>query len=94
MALKAWAHQLTHPANVPFPPVKSYPNEGSLIVDVKKVIEETGKTPRILVIGALGRCGGGAVDLALKAGIPTENILKWDLAETRAKPGPYPEIVE
>ena len=28
-------------------------------------------------MGALGRCGGGAVDLCLHAGIPTENVLKW-----------------
>ena len=26
--------------------------------------------PRIVVIGALGRCGKGALDMALKAGIP------------------------
>lgn len=47
----------------------------------------------MLVIGALGRCGSGAVDLCLRAGIPTENVLKWDMAET-AKGGPFPEIVE
>lgn len=47
----------------------------------------------MLVIGALGRCGRGAVDLCLKAGIPTENVLKWDMAET-AKGGPFAEIVE
>jgi saccharopine dehydrogenase (NAD+, L-lysine-forming) len=47
----------------------------------------------VLVIGALGRCGSGAVDLCLRAGVPTENVLKWDMAET-AKGGPFPEIVE
>jgi saccharopine dehydrogenase (NAD+, L-lysine-forming) len=97
LALKAWAWQLTHPASEPFPGVSSYPNEDALIVDVKKAIavgkEKSGKDPRILVIGALGRCGSGAVDLCLKAGVPTENVLKWDLAET-AKGGPFPEIVE
>lgn len=45
------------------------------------------------MIGALGRCGKGAVDLALKVGIPAENILQWDMAET-AKGGPFVEIVE
>jgi saccharopine dehydrogenase (NAD+, L-lysine forming) len=68
-----------------------------LIVDVKKAIAEgqakNGKAPRVLVIGALGRCGSGAVDLCLRAGIPTENVLKWDMAET-AKGGPFTEIVE
>ncbi len=37
--------------------------------------------PRALVIGALGRCGRGACDALLTAGIePT----RWDLAETRS----------
>jgi saccharopine dehydrogenase (NAD+, L-lysine-forming) len=49
--------------------------------------------PRVLVIGALGRCGRGAVELCLKAGIPKENVLNWDMAET-AKGGPFMEIVE
>lgn len=54
---------------------------------------KTGSPPRVLIIGALGRCGSGAVDLCLKAGIPEENVLKWDMAET-AKGGPFSEIVE
>jgi len=45
------------------------------------------------VIGALGRCGRGAVDLCQQAGIPDDHILKWDMAET-AKGGPFSEIVE
>lgn len=97
LALETWAWQLTHPASEPFPSVSSYPNDTALLVDVKKAIavgtEKTGKAPRVLVIGALGRCGGGAVDLCLRAGLPTENVLKWDMAET-AKGGPFPEIVE
>jgi len=97
LALENWAWQLTHPKNEPFPSVSSYPNENDLIADVKKAIaqgsEKTGKAPRVLVIGALGRCGSGAVDLCLRAGVPTENVIKWDMAET-AKGGPFPEIIE
>lgn len=97
LALETWAWQLTHPASEPFPSVSSYPNEHELIADVKKAIaqgkEKTGKDPRVLVIGALGRCGSGAVDLAIRAGVPSENVLKWDMAET-AKGGPFIEIVE
>jgi saccharopine dehydrogenase (NAD+, L-lysine-forming) len=66
--------------------VTSYPNEDALIADVKKAAaegtEKTGKAPRVLIIGALGRCGSGAVALALRSGIPEENIIKWDMAET------------
>ena len=48
---------------------------------------------KVLVIGALGRCGSGAVDLFRKVGIKEENILKWDMAET-AKGGPFQEILD
>nr|XP_036587508.1 saccharopine dehydrogenase [Colletotrichum truncatum]KAF6798450.1 saccharopine dehydrogenase [Colletotrichum truncatum] len=96
LAIENWAWQLTHPSE-PFPSVESYPNEDALLVDVKKALSEgqakAGKVPRVIVIGALGRCGSGAVDMCLKAGIPTEQILKWDMAETK-KGGPFPEIVE
>ncbi|ERF71550.1 hypothetical protein EPUS_00539 [Endocarpon pusillum Z07020] len=92
----AGAWQINH-KDQPLPSVSSYPNEDDLIADVKKAIaqgtEKTGKAPKVLIIGALGRCGSGAVDLCSRAGVPTENILRWDMAET-AKGGPFPEIVE
>ncbi|KAK7207566.1 Saccharopine dehydrogenase, partial [Myxozyma melibiosi] len=95
IGLLDWAWQLEH--TEPLPAVEWYDNEGALIADVKKavegVVERTGaKLPTSLVIGALGRCGSGAIDLLTKAGIPSENITKWDMAET-AKGGPFPEIV-
>jgi hypothetical protein len=31
----------------------------------------------------LGRCGSGAVEFARDAGIPDEDIIKWDLEETK-----------
>jgi len=77
---------VTDPKSEPFPSVSSYDNENDLIVDVKKAIAQgsakTGEAPRVLVIGALGRCGSGAVDLCLRAGVPTENVIKWDMVRT------------
>jgi saccharopine dehydrogenase (NAD+, L-lysine-forming) len=91
-----WAWQLTHP-NEPFPGVSSYPNEDALMVDVKKALDDgaakAGRMPQVIVIGALGRCGSGAVSALQKAGVPEDKILKWDMAET-AKGGPFPEITE
>lgn len=67
-----WAWQLTHGKDEPLPGVTPYENEDLLINDVKKAIAEgkakAGRLPRVLVIGALGRCGRGAVDLCVKAG--------------------------
>ena len=41
-----------------------------------------------VVIGALGRCGSGAVKLCDQLGL---EVSKWDMAET-ASGGPFPEI--
>ncbi|KAH6692613.1 saccharopine dehydrogenase [Plectosphaerella plurivora] len=97
LALQNWAWQLNNPGKL-LPAVESYPNEAELLTAVKKSISEgqakAGKLPRVLVIGALGRCGSGAVEMCRRAGIPEENITKWDIQETSQKPGPYQEIVE
>lgn len=90
LAVEAWAAQMKGEA---LGAVKPYPNEGELIAHIKKVVKEAGREPRVLVIGALGRCGRGAVDLCVKAGISEENILRWDMEETK-KGGPFMEIVE
>ncbi|OAP58811.1 saccharopine dehydrogenase [NAD(+), L-lysine-forming] [Fonsecaea erecta] len=96
LAVEAWAHQLNNP-NEPMGSVASYPSQDLLLQDVRSALENgskiAGRQPRVLVIGALGRCGRGAVDLCRQAGIPDENILKWDIPETK-KGGPFAEIVE
>ncbi|KAK9458501.1 uncharacterized protein V1516DRAFT_682591 [Lipomyces oligophaga] len=95
IGLLDWAWQLENDGLLPA--VDWYPNEDTLIKDVKKavagVVERKGVAlPTLLIIGALGRCGSGAIDLCHKVGIPDENLIKWDMAET-AKGGPFPEIV-
>ncbi|EXJ67197.1 saccharopine dehydrogenase [NAD+, L-lysine-forming] [Cladophialophora psammophila CBS 110553] len=96
LAIEAWAHQLTNPSE-PMGSVSSYPSQDLLLKDVHAALEKgskvAGRQPRVLVIGALGRCGRGAVDLCKQAGVSDENILKWDLPETK-KGGPFEEIVE
>ena len=56
-------------------------------------MEKVGRSPRVMVMGALGRCGTGAKDFALKAGIPDADIIQWDMQETAAG-GPFPEILK
>ncbi|BGP15046.1 hypothetical protein JCM10213_002809 [Rhodosporidiobolus nylandii] len=77
--------------------IKPYPNETELINYVKGQVGEVGaklgRKPRALVIGALGRCGRGAVDFFKAAGFEDSNILKWDMQET-AKGGPFEEITD
>ena len=99
LALQVWAWQKRSGGDgSDYPSVKPYPNEAALLEEVRDTVGKAaelngGKYPRVIVIGALGRCGSGAVDAALKAGVPDENVLKWDMAET-ASGGPFPEILE
>lgn len=46
-----------------------YPNEEAMVNDVKAKLGPEGKQLKALVIGALGRCGRGAVDLFRKIGL-------------------------
>lgn len=97
LAAKSWAEQLTKPGHK-MQSVKPYANEGLLVDDIKKEIaageNKVGRKPRCFVMGALGRCGRGAVELLQKVGIPDDQIVKWDMQETSKKQGPYPEIIE
>ena len=82
-----WAFQLEYGGKTPMPGKQYYKNEGDLIKEVKKDLENGlartgGKKPQILVIGALGRCGRGALDLCRAVGIPESNLLKWDMVRT------------
>lgn len=96
LAIEIWAWGVTHPNGEKYPAVKPYPNETALISHVKESIAAAAAInptaePQVIIIGALGRCGSGAVDLCTKVGLSAEKILKWDMAET-AKGGPFEEI--
>lgn len=93
-----WAFKQLNPDSANLPGVSPYPNEQALIADVKSQLDRAvsrngGKYPTALVIGALGRCGLGAVSFFEKVGIPCGNIAKWDMKET-ARGGPFQEIVD
>lgn len=49
--------------------LEPYPTETSLVEEVRQRLGGSGKGIRALVIGALGRCGRGAVDLFRKIGL-------------------------
>lgn len=104
LGLKNWAWQLAHPGEK-LPAVSTftegrgyYLNEEELVKQVSEDLvageKILGRKPTAFVLGALGRCGSGAVDLFRKAGIPEENITQWDLNETKDRQGPYEEIAQ
>lgn len=95
VALLAWSHQVSHPGTA-LPSISSYSSESALITAVKSTLADAlfhnaSQHPRVLIVGALGRCGTGATEFCLAAGVPTSSIIKWDMAET-ARDGPFSEI--
>ncbi|KAJ7625096.1 hypothetical protein DFH06DRAFT_1481535 [Mycena polygramma] len=73
--------------------LQPFENEEAMVSSVKQLLGGSGKGVKALVIGALGRCGKGAVDLFRKIGLAEDDIIKWDMAET-AKGGPFQEILD
>lgn len=98
IGLKDWAFRQTHSDSESLGSIDPFPYEHLLVEEVKKEVDEavakTNKNlPKVLVIGALGRSGRGAVDFCQKVGIPDQNIIKWDMEET-SKGGPFQEIID
>eukprot|EP01059_Diplonema_ambulator_P010515 TRINITY_DN2053_c0_g3_i1.p1 TRINITY_DN2053_c0_g3~~TRINITY_DN2053_c0_g3_i1.p1 ORF type:complete len:428 (+),score=138.45 TRINITY_DN2053_c0_g3_i1:51-1334(+) len=96
VGILAWAHQKTNATKMTvntFPKDVFYPKQEDFVSHCKQAIAAAGRAPKIIIIGALGRCGSGAADLAKQAGVPEENITRWDMQET-SKGGPFKEILE
>lgn len=72
----------------PLGPVQTYPTREPLLAELRDALARGDDRPEFLVIGALGRSGSGACDLAETLGLA---VTKWDMAET-ASGGPFPEI--
>ena len=81
VALLAFANQ---PA--PCPSVSTTTSDG-LVDLVKSALKST---PKIIVIGALGRVGTGARDFCSRVGL---DVTRWDIAETKSG-GPFPEVLQ
>ena len=85
VAIKSWsAIQLGKKCSAMHP----FPNAKSLEADVSVGLSQA--KPRVIVIGANGRVGSGAIDFCNRINVP---ITKWDISET-AHGGPFPEIYE
>ena len=85
VALKCWAAQARGGI---CGPVARYAGREALLADLAGDLEGVA-APDVLVIGALGRVGSGASDLAEALGL---SVTRWDMAET-AHGGPFPEVL-
>ncbi|WFD32918.1 Saccharopine dehydrogenase [Malassezia sp. CBS 17886] len=76
-----------------------FANEAALLEETRRATDairakRADGRVKALVIGALGRCGRGAVDALEKSGVQPDDIVRWDIQETSAKSGPYQEILD
>lgn len=87
-ALAVWAWANKELGLKALEPVVSQPNKEQLIEAVGALLTKCDTKPNVMVIGAKGRSGSGAIGLAKELGLET---IDWDMAET-AKGGPFTEI--
>lgn len=85
VALKCWTAQA---AGGLCGPVSRYADRASIVSDVGVALAPVAR-PEVLIIGALGRVGRGAADLAEAVGL---QVTRWDMAET-AHGGPFPQVL-
>ncbi|XP_031565807.1 saccharopine dehydrogenase [NAD(+), L-lysine-forming]-like [Actinia tenebrosa] len=97
LGVAAWCYQHLGRA---MPGIKPFESEKEMVEEVMPLLKEVSNKkgvseiyPTVLVMGALGRCGHGALDIARKLGIPESNQIKWDLEETKGG-GPFPQILK
>ncbi len=76
------------------PALAPWPDDTALVSECHEALRAAtavqGPAPAIIIIGAGGRVGGGAVRLADELGL---RVTKWDLAETAAG-GPFSELLD
>ena len=91
LSLLGWAHGITRSS---FRHIEAFENQAALDLFVDEQVSAATKTskrrPAGMVIGALGRSGGGACDCLHRHGVKTT---PWDVKET-ATGGPFSDILK
>ena len=87
MGIMVWAKQCLHEE---LEEAKAWQSEEEMVADCTELIQRAGRRPKVVIIGALGRCGRGSVHIAKRCKL-TE-ISEWDLAETKGG-GPFEAVV-
>jgi len=89
LSVQAWANQQQN-IKPPLAQLSSYQDKQQLLSALTQALQNCDRQPSLMVIGAKGRSGTGAADLAKELGL---SVLEWDMAETQ-KGGPFIEITE
>ena len=89
LGVMAWANKQAGELR-PLGNLESLPSKDRLLDAVASALAASPSQPALMVIGAKGRSGSGAVEMARSLGLDT---VEWDLDETKAG-GPFAEINE
>lgn len=93
LAMLAWSKQTQGKTPI-LEPVKSRESAAALVAEAKTSVEASvnaiGRRPKVMVIGARGRCGLGAVEFLEQIGA---EVVAWDIEETSSG-GPFREIID
>ena len=87
LSILAWCAQRN---NTQLGTVEPWHSQIALVDTVKSALNSIGSNPSILVIGALGRSGRGAIALCESYGL---SVTSWDQQETAAG-GPFDQILQ
>lgn len=87
-ALGVWAWANKQLGQQALAPIDSYADQAKLVEQINALLSQCQQRPTVMVIGAKGRSGHGALALAKTLQLAT---IEWDMAET-AKGGPFEEI--
>ena len=101
LGLELWTDRCLQSPTGKFKIPAHYKSEGEFVAHLKSCLEKVWTSddalknrPRILVMGAHGRCGKGATSiLSEKIGLAESHVVQWDIAETK-NGGPFPEILD
>eukprot|EP01062_Namystynia_karyoxenos_P044394 TRINITY_DN3269_c0_g1_i1.p1 TRINITY_DN3269_c0_g1~~TRINITY_DN3269_c0_g1_i1.p1 ORF type:complete len:411 (+),score=116.92 TRINITY_DN3269_c0_g1_i1:80-1234(+) len=103
LGILAWAHQAANPGSAEMsaaslPEGLFFPSRDAFVRSCKEAIAAAGRTPKVMIMGALGRCGSGATEMATLAGA-AEGIVRWDIMDPASQGrikegGPFGEILE
>ncbi len=88
VALKAFARRAQKGSPV-LDKLNSSPSKTVLIDEIKTLLGEQANSVKMLVIGAKGRSGRGAVEMAEMIGV---SVTKWGIDETKVG-GPFPQLL-
>lgn len=88
LGVMAWLNQQAK-ITPPLADIHSYASQQVLLKELSDSLAKSNKKPKVLVIGAKGRSGSGAVALAKELDLET---IEWDIEETK-KGGPFLDIL-